>query len=214
VVIEDKDSYESEKQSFIEALQDLDVPYNQELSQAEALSSERFYEVDPGVLKVKTFIIPFHNKLNYLFSDWMWKKDKSFEVRKSELLWLKDMIRLDDVAPDPQVVEVGWSVTYNVHPSKYTKDSRRVALMQFMRHTRDHLNNGMFGYKPAPGIVLTARPVGPRLDLGFTDESLMIGQRTRASFAQRFGFGPLQRDGFVYAIYDNDCKIVPLDLEK
>lgn len=205
---------ENLKQTFISALHDLNIPYDQELPQVDELSSEQYYEMDPGVLKIKTFIMPFHNKLNYLYSDWCWKKDKSIDDRKKELIWLKDIIRLDEPAPDPGIVEVGWSVTYNVHPSEYSKDSRRRAIMKFMRDTRGHLNMGMFGLKPQPNVYLTARPVGPRLDLGFTDESLMIGQRTRSSFAQRFGFGPLQRDGFLYAKYDDDGKIVPIDVEK
>jgi hypothetical protein len=202
------------KQSFVTALHDLNIPYDQELSQAKELSSEQYYEMNPGVLKVKTFIVPFHNKLNYLYSDWVWKKDSSVEDRKKELLWLKDAICLDEQAPEPGVIEVGWSATYNVHPSEFSKDSRHRALMDFMRSTRENLKNGMLGVKPQLNVYLTARPVGPRLDLGFTDESLVIGQRTRSSFAQRFGFGSLQRDGFLYAKYDDDCKIVPINVVK
>jgi len=210
------DDIDYHKKTFISALMELNIPYDgQELYSTEMLSSERFYEMEPGVLKIKTFIIPFNSKLDYMFSDW--KRNYTTlptDKRKRELLNLKELIRLDDDPSDPAVIEVGWSVTYNVHPSEYSKDSRRAALMQFMSHTREHLTEGMLGVKPRPGVVLTARPVGPRLDLGFTDESLMIGQRTRSSFASRFGFGPLQSDGFQYAIYNSECKIMPIDLEK
>ena len=79
-----------------------------------------------------------------------------------------------------------------------------------MKMTYVHLAEGMAELSPRPGDVLVAKPHGPKIDEGFTESSLVIGQRQRAMVAKRFGFGNLQDDDFQYARYDENCILRPI----
>ena len=71
--------------------------------------------------------------------------------------------------------------------------------------THENLSRGMLNVYPQPGMILVARPVGPKIDQGFTESSLTIGSRQRSIVAKKLGFGDLKEDGFQYARYDEDC---------
>ena len=71
--------------------------------------------------------------------------------------------------------------------------------------THENLSRGMLNTYPQPGMILVARPVGPKIDQGFTESSLTIGSRQRSIVAKKLGFGDLKEDGFQYARYDENC---------
>ena len=66
---------------------------------------------------------------------------------------------------------------------------------------------GCFDILPTPGDVLAARPQGPKINEGFTEESILLGKNQRISLGKRFGFGDIKSDGFQYAIYDKNLSL-------
>ena len=69
---------------------------------------------------------------------------------------------------------------------------------------------GCFDILPNPGDVLAAKPHGPKINQGFTEESMLLGKKQRISLGKKFGFGNIKSDGFQYAIYNKDLSLIPL----
>lgn len=202
-----------EYKPFLEIIEDLGYDHHQPLYPlADFMESDGMYDCGNGcLLQITTFIKPWWNKLNYLHGQYVaFTQDRP--VENNEIL--EELIDCGAQAVDMEtysnVVEVGWRVMYNKHPSEYPREGRRVAIFEFMQRTRSHLDNGMFGMQPFPGIVLAARPLGPKLDKGFTEESIKEGTLARLHFAQRFGFGDMKSDGMCYCYYDDDLKRQPI----
>jgi hypothetical protein len=68
----------------------------------------------------------------------------------------------------------------------------------------------MVGLNPKVGDILAAKPYGPKINQGFTEESLKIGKYQRSLFAKKFGFGELYEDGFQYGRYDENLILRPI----
>lgn len=202
--------------SFESIVEELELDYTQKVLQKYSAQERAvIFECGNGCLiEVTTFCKPWLNKMTWLHGLYeaytdptglQYVSDKS--VITSNIKANVDAIRMEEYTP---VVEVGWRVVYNKHPSEYPREGRRKALFEFMIRTRDNIERGMFGMEPSPGIVLSARPFGPNIDDGFGKESMNEGIQKRASFAQRFGFGEIKTGGFVYGRYDDDCILQPL----
>ena len=97
-----------------------------------------------------------------------------------------------------------------IHKRLDVLKERKKILIDFMKMTYVHLAEGMVELSPKPGDVLVAKPHGPKIDEGFTESSLVIGQKQRALVAKRLGFGNLQDDDFQYARYDENCILRPI----
>ena len=79
-----------------------------------------------------------------------------------------------------------------------------------MKYTHKNLEEGMVKISPRPGMILAAKPHGPKLNEGFNESSLIVGKRQRSIVAKKFGFGELGEDGFQYARYDENCILRPI----
>ena len=79
----------------------------------------------------------------------------------------------------------------------------------FLKIAKNNLK-GCFNISPNPGDILAARPQGPKINQGFTEESILLGKKQRISLGKRFGFGDIKSDGFQYAIYNNELSLMPL----
>lgn len=78
-----------------------------------------------------------------------------------------------------------------------------------MKTAKNNLK-GCFDISPCSGDILAAKPQGPKINNGFTDESILLGKKQRISLGKRFGFGDIKSDGFQYAIYDENLSLNPL----
>ena len=158
-----------------------------------------------GALAIYTYIIPYKNKKSYIYNEFLdFYGDKDLEVK------IKNLANRILFKEKTRIVEVGWEVKYNQDPTNFSIKERKKVLFHFMHQSFQMINFGHFGLYPNVGDILSANPRGIKIDQGFNESSIEIGTRQRVSLAKRFGFGNLYDDGFVYARYNEDLKLVPI----
>ena len=114
------------------------------------------------------------------------------------------------------VAEVGWEVTYTKHPMYFTMRERTKLLIKFIRQTKAFvesaqvLTNHYGDFRPVEGDLLMERPLGPKIDLGFSNQSMNLGQFQRGQIAKKYGFGEIKEDGCQYGRYDKDIVLKPI----
>ena len=174
-------------------------------SQEEKRIKEKQYMCSTGAIMISTFIILYKTKKSYLWLEFLdnYEEDDLEDIisKLAKRIKYKEKTRL---------AEVGYEAKYTQQPNQFSLKERKKILLDFMKMTCTHLADGMAELSPRPGDILVAKPHGPKIDEGFTESSLVIGQRQRAMVAKRFGFGNLQDDDFQYARYDENCILRPI----
>ena len=174
-------------------------------SQEEKRIKEKQYMCSTGAIMISTFIILYKTKKSYLWLEFL----DSYEEDDLEniISKLAERIRYKEKT---RLAEVGYEAKYTQQPNQFSLKERKKILLDFMKMTCTHLADGMAELSPRSGDILVAKPHGPKINEGFTESSLVIGQRQRAMVAKRFGFGNLQDDDFQYARYDENCILRPI----
>lgn len=160
--------------------------------------------IGPHPFWLVTYIVPYQNKASYLYYRYL---DAGPSVKDSLINGFAENILYEDEA---MIAEVGWEVKYKTHPSQLDKMERIKLMLEFNKTCYDNIHNGMFGYIPKPGYVLTSEPKGAKVDMGPSLNSWKEGAKNRAAFARRVGFGEVKEDGWNYGIYDENVKLKPL----
>ena len=173
--------------------------------QEEKRIKEKQYMCSTGAIMISTFIILYKTKKSYLWLEFL----DSYEEDDLENIISKLAERIK-YKENTRLAEVGYEAKYTQQPNQFSLKERKKILLDFMKMTCTHLADGMAELSPRPGDILVAKPHGPKIDEGFTESSLVIGQRQRAMVAKRFGFGNLQDDDFQYARYDDNCILRPI----
>tara|TARA_Y100001954_G_scaffold174200_1_gene185095 strand:- start:868 stop:1473 length:606 start_codon:yes stop_codon:yes gene_type:complete len=173
--------------------------------QEEKRIKEKQYMCSTGAIMISTFIILYKTKKSYLWLEFL----DSYEEDDLEniISKLAERIRYKEKT---RLAEVGYEAKYTQQPNQFSLKERKKILLDFMKMTCTHLADGMAELSPRSGDILVAKPHGPKINEGFTESSLVIGQRQRAMVAKRFGFGNLQDDDFQYARYDENCILRPI----
>ena len=173
--------------------------------QEEKRIKEKQYMCSTGAIMISTFIILYKTKKSYLWLEFLdnYEEDDLEDIisKLAERIKYKEKTRL---------AEVGYEAKYTQQPNQFSLKERKKILLDFMKMTCTHLADGMAELSPRSGDILVAKPHGPKINEGFTESSLVIGQRQRAMVAKRFGFGNLQDDDFQYARYDENCILRPI----
>ena len=173
--------------------------------QEEKRIKEKQYMCSTGAIMISTFIILYKTKKSYLWLEFLdnYEEDDLEDIisKLAERIKYKENTRL---------AEVGYEAKYTQQPNQFSLKERKKILLDFMKMTCTHLADGMAELSPRSGDILVAKPHGPKINEGFTESSLVIGQRQRAMVAKRFGFGNLQDDDFQYARYDENCILRPI----
>ena len=165
------------------------------------------YKCDSGLMSIYSYVIPYKNKKSYVYLEFLDSQEKnSLQKTKSNIKELCDNIRFNQKT---KLGEVGWEVIYNKQPDEFTLEERKKIFFSFLKIAKNNLK-GCFNISPNPGDILAARPQGPKINQGFTEESILLGKKQRISLGKRFGFGDIKSDGFQYAIYNNELSLMPL----
>lgn len=165
------------------------------------------YQCDSGLMSIYSYVIPYKNKKSYVYLEFLDSQEKhSLEKTKIVIKKLCENIIFNQKT---KLGEVGWEVIYNKQPSEFTLHERKTIFFSFMKTAKNNLK-GCFDISPDPGDILAAKPQGPKINQGFTEESILLGKKQRISLGKRFGFGDIKPDGFQYAIYDNNLSLTPL----
>ena len=158
------------------------------------------FKCSSGSMAIYTFIDLYQNKKSYLWIEFLDNyKENNLKEKISDLA---KRIRFEEKT---QLAEVGYKAKYTKNPDQFSLEERKNILLHFIGMTHNNLRKGMLNIYPQPGMILVAKPLGPKIDQGFTELSLTTGKRQRSIVAKKLGFGDLKPDGFQYARYDEDC---------
>lgn len=160
---------------------------------------------DGSAMAVYLFLIPYQTKKSYIYPAFLKVKDDP-QV-KDQILSLCKIIRFEEKT---MIADVGWEAKYTKQPYQYEMKDRTRIVFNLFQQLIEALSDGMCGYTPKPGIVLAAKPYGPKINDGFNETSITIGTRQRYLVAKRVGFGNLYGNGFCYARYDDNFILRPI----
>jgi len=164
-----------------------------------------YYCEDGSAMAVYLFLIPYQTKKSYIYPAFLELKTNP-EI-KEKILSLAKIIRFEEKTI---LADVGWEAKYTKQPSQYEMQDRTRIVFNLFKQLVEALSEGMCGYQPSPGIILAAKPYGPKINEGFNESSITIGTQQRYLVAKRVGFGQLYANGFCYARYDDDCILRPI----
>jgi len=160
---------------------------------------------DGSAMAVYLFLIPYLTKKSYIYPAFLRLKD-SPNIKKE----IKSLTKIIQFNQKTILCDVGWEAKYTKQPSQYEMKDKTRIIFNLFKQLIEALSDGMCGYKPKPGIILAAKPYGPKINDGFNESSITIGTRQRYLVAKRVGFGNLYENGFCYARYDEDCILRPI----
>lgn len=165
------------------------------------------YMCEDGAMAVYIFLIPWWNKKSYVYTEFLYLDHHQDLNIKEKINALCKLIRYEEKT---RVAEVGWEVTYTKQPSEFNLIERKKIIFDIFNKVINHINNGLLDYIPNPGDILASKPFGPKINQGFTEDSIKLGTLQRGIVAKKFGFGPVYEDGFQYARYNNNLKLEAL----
>lgn len=162
---------------------------------------------DGSAMAVYLFVIPYLTKKSYLFPVFCDLKRNNDPLIKEKILGLAKCIHFQEKT---RIADVGWEAKYTKQPSEYDMSDRTRIIFNVFKQLIEALSDGMCGYAPRPGDVLAAKPHGPKINEGFSENSIAVGTRQRYLVARRVGFGTLYGNGFCYGKYDENCILRPI----
>lgn len=162
---------------------------------------------DNSAMAVYLFIIPYLTEKSYIYPLFLkLKKEKNNQI-KTQLHILMQCIRFEEKTP---IFDVGWEAKYTKQPNLYEMDDRKKIIFDIFKQLTEAISEGMCNFKPQVGMILAAKPYGPKIDEGFNESSIQIGSQQRYLVAKRVGFGPLYGNGFCYGRYDENLILRPI----
>lgn len=158
----------------------------------------------------------YNNKASYLFSDFIainQKVSKHSAVIASTTNLMYNLKFKE--APDIPMVEYRWWVEpHGKMTNEIPKDTRVNMMKKIIVCFKSWLNPELveIGTRvKVPGAIVIAYPKGKKDPSNPIAEMGIIGRRQREALAVRYGFSRPKSDGYVYGVFDENLKIVPLD---
>lgn len=173
--------------------------------QEEKRRHQVIYKCPSGAMSIYSFVILYENKKSYLYLEYL--DHQSSPDLKERIKSLANRIIFEEKT---KLGEVGWEVVYSKQPNEFSLEERKKVFFSLIKDLHKNIDQGMLGIEPNPGDILAAKPYGPKINQGFTEESLKIGKYQRSIFAKKFGFGELYPDGFQYGRYDENLILRPI----
>lgn len=181
---------------FLSKLQQLGLSTNVELGGGMEYRRKDYLSIEGDPLNLNISITIFPDVQNFLYARY---QDGSSLTEAAAVL--KGSLG--------RVVDVSWDVEYVKYPSAYSKRNRLTLLLEIMDIFKECFVGGM-GIDPHPGDVLTSFPYGAKVDVGPSMSSYKQGTINREYLLRRLGFGKVDSEGWCYAIYNNDLKLMPM----
>jgi len=150
-------------------------------------------------------ILPFRTKKSYLYMRFCQLYGKKDFIDKIKSL-AKNIIFNEKFG----MGEVYEKVIYTNDPKQFTLEERRSILNYYIRDVKNCYSNGCERFKPKEGHLLISYPYGPKLNAGFSEDSMKIGTRQRWALNRRFGFGNMHTDGYCCGRYDQNLQLKPV----
>jgi hypothetical protein len=176
---------------------------------SDKITEEKLYDLNGKKIIIRQYVIEYKNKKSYLNSEYEYSSYYySEEIVKNNILELISTIKF----PEPgKIYDVGWEATYIIDPKLFTKKERTKIAIDSFKTSRKYLNGVVGKYEPKPGDIIGSRPLGLKIDKGYTEESEKEGTLQRSILSKKiFSFGELKSDGMQYAMYDKDMNLIPI----
>lgn len=168
---------------------------------------ELVFEVDEGQFTIVVWMVPYIDKQHFLFHQMIDMEERG-EGWNYELL---DCTKANLGEQNNRVIQCGFEST-GMHQMQLSNRSRVQVIQMLTRFLRHLLATG---YKnliaPDENLVLQTHALGQKNPFHLTEQSNERGGQQRALFAQRLGFGPVQKDEYQYAMYDANKKLQALN---
>ena len=175
------------------------------LKKEEKRKKQTNYVFEDGAMAIYVYVKPYFNKKSYLYEEFLDHYDDS-DIKDK----IKSLAKIILYKERTRIAEVEWEAVYTKQPTDFTLEQRKKVFFDFMRETKSYLYNGLLDLNPKEGDILAANPRGPKIDKGFTEESLALGAKQRSIVDRKFGFGEVYNDGFQYCRYDKDLFLKPI----
>lgn len=162
---------------------------------------------DGSAMAAYLFIIPWFNKRSYVFDEFAYAYYYKNPFLEDKMRIHTQHIKYEEKT---RIAEVGWEVIYTQEPKDFNPETRKTIIYNIYKQIEECLKEGLYEYKPQPGDILVSRPLGPKVDQGFTESSMQRGTQQRGLIARRFGFGMVYPNDLQYARYNDDLVLEPL----
>lgn len=162
---------------------------------------------DGSAMAIYLFLILFPTKKSYIYPAFLRLKKENDNPIKERIYNLCETIKFKEKT---KIADVGWEAKYTKQPNLFKLEDRKRIIFNISNQILEALSQGMCEVLPSPGMILAAKPHGPKINDGFNESSITIGTHQRHLFAQRVGFGSLYSNGFQYARYDENCVLRPI----
>lgn len=162
---------------------------------------------DGSAMAAYLFLIPWFNKKSYVFNEFAYGYYYKNPFLEDKIKIHTEHIKYEEKT---RIGEVGWEIIYTKEPKQFNPETRKKIIYNIYKQIGECLREGFYEYKPQPGDILISRPLGPKIDQGFTEESMLKGTQQRGIAARKFGFGIVYPNEMQYARYNNDLILEPL----
>ena len=121
--------------------------------------------------------------------------------KKIVLQKLKSASKRIDARINERVGEVGWNVNNQFILRFWTKNQLKKLYIECLKEVKRYIDEGFQCIRPKKGIALVSIPSGI-----ISEVNAEVTSKKRGSINRRFGFSPLDEDGYQFGIYDSNLK--------
>jgi len=177
------------------------------------------YKVEGGSVNLQYYLKNHYNKKSYIYPIFLETFNCNFrhpDARHPEAKSTMKMLEIVNFEEKANIAEVGWEVTYSKHPMYFTMKDRIGLILKLVRQTKKFVEsakdpaNHYGDFRPVEGNMLMEKPIGPKVDLGFSEQSMNLGRFQRGEIAKRYGFGDVKEDGCQYGRFDKELILKPV----
>lgn len=176
---------------------------------SDKITEEQLYDINGKKIIIRQYIIEYKNKKSYLNSEYEYSSYYySEDIVKKNIIELISIIKFPGTG---KIYDVGWETTYLMDPKLFTKKERTKIALNAFKTAKKYLKGFIGKYDPKPGDIIGSRPLGLKIDKGYTEESEEEGTLQRSILSKKiFSFGELKSDGMQYAMYDENMNLIPI----
>ena len=207
------------REIYSNLLKNLGHEDNTEMQFPVTYNKTKMYYFESGCAKVNYYLTNFYNKKSYIypiFLDTFHCQIRYPNKNHPQAGATMKMLDIVNFAERRNIAEVGWEIVFDKQPMYFTMMERLRLLVKLKAETERLVKSAqkkteMFGdFRPVAGDMLMEKPFGPKMDLGFSEQSIKLGSKQREKIAKKYGFGDIKEDGCQYGRYDENMILHPV----
>tara|TARA_Y100000004_G_scaffold196347_1_gene266051 strand:- start:532 stop:1176 length:645 start_codon:yes stop_codon:yes gene_type:complete len=207
------------REIYSNLLKNLGHEDNTEMRPSSLFNKTIMYYLESGCAQVNYYLKNFYNKKSYIYPIFL--ETFHCQIRfpnknHPQAGPTMKMLEIVNFTERRNIAEVGWEIVFDKQPMYFTMMERLRLLVKMRRETQRLVESAqdkteMFGdFRPVAGDMLMEKPFGPKMDLGFSEQSIKLGSKQRENIAKGYGFGDIKEDGCQYGRFDEDMILHPV----